>query len=259
MEMADQQAANQKQHQRECDENVPEQSTIEKLASSDGKFTSNPTQIKTITNTCYDCLEHIFDYLDLQSLLKVSGTCKRFQIAAAAEFQDEHGKKTIKLTPSPLMGKHEIVAQSNSINVVGLKFCYPFLRYFGAKLSHLSFVEYMTFYCYKNLEQYINQYCADTLTSFEFHYRHCKQTFSMKNNPKPFKHVGKIVIEICDLHGPFAHINDMFPKLCHLVLGLITVGEDFTAAVSFPHLEHLDISLTTYFDFGLEHAANRHH
>lgn len=48
---------------------------------------------KAITNIYYDCLEQIFDFLDLESLLNVAGTCKRLQIAAAAKFTDQYGEK----------------------------------------------------------------------------------------------------------------------------------------------------------------------
>lgn len=45
---------------------------------SDGnKGPIGPRETKTITNICYDCLERIFDFLDLESLVNVAGTCKR--------------------------------------------------------------------------------------------------------------------------------------------------------------------------------------
>lgn len=56
---------------------------------------------KTIgtTNIYYDCLERIFDYLDLESLLNLAQTCKRLQIAAAAKFSDAYGKICILVNP----------------------------------------------------------------------------------------------------------------------------------------------------------------
>ena len=38
--------------------------------------TTNRPIAKSLTNICYDCLERIFDYLDIESLLNVADTCK---------------------------------------------------------------------------------------------------------------------------------------------------------------------------------------
>lgn len=54
-------------------------------------------EAKTITDICYDCLERIFDFLDLESLLNVAHTCKRLQNAAATKFSGDHGKTPIQL------------------------------------------------------------------------------------------------------------------------------------------------------------------
>lgn len=56
-------------------------------------------EVKSITNIYYDCLEQIFDFLDLESLLNVAGTCKRLQIAAAAKLSDEYGGKPVHFHP----------------------------------------------------------------------------------------------------------------------------------------------------------------
>lgn len=78
----------------------------------------------------------------------------------------------------------------------------------------------------------------------------------MKINPKPFKRVEKVVIEISDLFGEFAHINDIFPSLRHLVLTCITISKDFTGAISIPHLERLDIYLIRHFNFDLKNTTD---
>lgn len=51
------------------------------------------TESKTITNIYYDCLERILEFLDLESLLNLAGTCKRRQIAATVKFGEDFGKK----------------------------------------------------------------------------------------------------------------------------------------------------------------------
>lgn len=41
-----------------------------------GENADNNGDAKSITNICYDCIERIFDFLDLESLLNVANTCK---------------------------------------------------------------------------------------------------------------------------------------------------------------------------------------
>lgn len=48
------------------------------------------SEVKSLTTIYYDCLERIFDFLDLKSLLNVADTCKRLRIAAVAKFGDDH-------------------------------------------------------------------------------------------------------------------------------------------------------------------------
>lgn len=51
----------------------------------------------TITDICYDCLERIFDLLDIENLMNVAGTCKWLRIQAAQKFGHDFGKKKIFL------------------------------------------------------------------------------------------------------------------------------------------------------------------
>lgn len=56
-------------------------------------------EAKTITDICFECLERIFDFLDLESLLNVADTCKRLQMVAATKYGNNYGGKTIFLSP----------------------------------------------------------------------------------------------------------------------------------------------------------------
>lgn len=58
------------------------------------------TEATAITDICYDCLERIFDFLDLKSLLCCAQSCKHLQMAAAAKFGHDFGKKTVFLEAS---------------------------------------------------------------------------------------------------------------------------------------------------------------
>lgn len=79
-----------------------QQNRSQKLEQRHQKQEENETSVKTteektITNICYDCLERIFDFSDLKSLLNVADTCKRLQIAAITKFGDKFGKRKFML------------------------------------------------------------------------------------------------------------------------------------------------------------------
>lgn len=93
------------------------------------------TETKTITNIYYDCLERIFEYLDIESSLNVAGTCKRLQIGAAHYFSEKFSNMEIMLHEAhvPYISKYK-----ESIDCCGLKHSLPFLRIFGHKISKLN-------------------------------------------------------------------------------------------------------------------------
>lgn len=136
--------------------------------SEDTAVEVNRTEVKTITNIYYDCLEHIFDRLDFESLLNLADTCKRLRMAAAAKFADEYGKRHIRLHPK-LSYHASAYINDFVIEVTCLKSCFQLLRCFGSKVSQLSVGSYR--YDPKKiyyLHQYISQYCADTLNYIPF-------------------------------------------------------------------------------------------
>lgn len=114
---------------------MSEQRNIERFGAVDNleEMEASPIEPAAITNIYYDCLERIFDFLDLESLLNVAKTCKRLQIAAAANFDDRFGKKIVELYD---------VEESDEIKVDDWVMILPFLRCFGSKIFNLK-VNYM--------------------------------------------------------------------------------------------------------------------
>lgn len=209
----------------------------------------NATEVdeKTLTNIYYDCLERIFDFLDLETLLNVAGTCKRLQIAAIAYFGEQYGGKLIRLHCFLFQKRTPISIIEDNIVIHGFEFCFPFLRCFGAKFSKM-----LVFYdrdtvdsLNEHLDRYINQYCADTLTSIEFLYR---ENFSAENFPKPFRNVSEVRVRgaqrhrIAKVRKNLNHFVEWFPNLRRLQLYTVLL-DDTDIGISFPHLEHLSLEL----------------
>lgn len=126
-----------------------------------------------------------------------------------------------------------------AIEFFRLKLCFPFSRCFGAKISkfELRHCHGMTDTQKYHLDRYANQYCAETLTWLIIWN---SRASLMESFPQPFKSVRRAVrkVEI------FAELRSQLPNLRELRVRMqqTTVDEN-TAAVYFPHLEHLALRI----------------
>lgn len=139
-----------------------------------------------ITDICNELIDKIFKFLDITSLLKVAGTCTRFQMAAAAIVEQRMGNKFIRFIQDTQ--KPDLITVGRfEIDIVGLRYSLPFLRCFGANIKRMKVInaDQKATRGDNHLERYINQYCADTLSNLCFKNR----VFSVHNFTKPFKKV----------------------------------------------------------------------
>lgn len=208
-------------------------------------------EVKSITNICYDCLERIFDFLDLESLLNVAGTCKRLQIAAAAKYNDEYGPLPVHLHPfirsGVTFGQPEPGVRTNNsaIGVSDVKFCFSFIRCFGAKILDLTLYYNGKMNAKSNLlSQYINQYCALTISRITFSGTFAlgprsRPTFPFVDNfLKPFKSVNVLELMTGKLESQLPCLVYLFKNIDRLELSNVVI--DGTAIeVTFPHLTDL--------------------
>lgn len=194
------------------------------------------TEVKSLANINYDCLERIFDFLDSDSLLNVASTCKRLQIAATVKFGFDHGSKQIHLYLDDNLQK---VPNEKDV-IVDRCACLPFLRCFGSKIKKL--------YIYNDnqensqvvmVEQYILEYCIDSLTDILIY--KCTP-FSNEITGKPFKNVVSISIYDTNmLNHQFANLAKCFPNARELLFCGVNIDEPID--VTFPHLEHMYIDM----------------
>lgn len=135
-----------------------------------------------------------------------------------------------------------LIGATNIIEVTGLKFCLSFLRCFGCKITRtiVIFSSGVEQSKEEYLDQYIKQYCADTLTGISFA---DKSGFSNEAFAKPFKNVESVEIA-CDLTGEtWSNFANWFPNMLHLDVNPCYEWDTATMKVRFPHLEHLFISV----------------
>lgn len=206
--------------------------------ANDGPVTKRRKSVETksITNICYDCLEHIFEFLDLESLLSLADTCKRLQIGAAHYFGDEFGDRLIILDNYDGVAPGFLV-DSRFIVSTRLKFGLALLRCFGKKISYLFL---KTSDRIDQLVQYIVQYCGDALADITFH--QCAPVFPIENCQQPFKNVEKMSVVHSILNGQLASLAHFFPSLKFCNLEGISFNADFVAA-RFPQMKYLTIKV----------------
>lgn len=203
------------------------------------------TELNTMTNICYELLNRIFDLLDLESLMNVAQTCKRLQIAAAAKFADKCCDELIIFWPAH-QHDQKIFKINSTIYCVGIKVCLPLLRCFGPKISNLLVMHTDDFF-----DQYLNQFCADTLIGISFD---SKSKLFVDSFTRKFQNVEKICIENSSLGKHLPDIVNWFPNLRHLKIDDVIFRDNFNL-VCFPHLEHLSITFTACYDL-VEKAVN---
>lgn len=203
-------------------------------------------------NLIFDCLEMIFKLLDLESILNVARTCKRLQIEANSYCNEKFNTKSVTLYHNFNHSPYIYVAGKQQIE--GLKLCLAFLRCFGDGLLDLT-VQWQTWAVYKSfepqgipkckchtaLDQYINRYCAESLTTIKFYN---KSEFSSKNYVKPFIKVDTVRLFHCGLAQQLPRFIDWFPNLRHLDINPECVyALSINMQLHFPHLQHLTIGI----------------
>lgn len=190
------------------------------------------TQTKLITNIYYDCLDRIFEYLDIESLLHLADTCKRLQIAAAHYFGEKFS--SIIISSHRNMAVSELVMRDGLIESTGLRFSLPLLRCFGNKISYLN----VNSAFYNNyLKEYIVKYCGVTLRRIAFN--NCQPVFPSEIYQQPFKSVETIYVYDVVLKEQLTNVAQWFPFLKNL-FAVISFDTDFVG-VCLSHLQILVI------------------
>lgn len=193
-------------------------------------------ETKAITNIYYDCLERIFEYLDLESVLSCADTCKRLKIGAAQFFSDEFGDRLIVLDNFD-GGAPGLLVDGRFIVSTRLKMSLALLRCFGNKISNLLV---KTDSHIDHLIQYIIRYCGDALIHIAFHQG--LPVFPIENCQQPFKNVEKIVVSNGILNERLASIVHCFPFIKYFSMDGISFDPDFVG-VCVPQLKYLTIKI----------------
>lgn len=222
------------------------------IDDSDDHTDSKPSEQTEFTDINTDCLEKIFNYLELDDLLNVADTCTHFKGAADIVASRIFAKKWIIIDKIRISRARLINIRNGYIELIDLKSILGTLRLFGHLIKKLkikgndleNFPEQTIEFIAKSvglLSYYIGHYCTSSLTELTI-----EKAISFKLFKKPFLKVEKVKINI--IHLPRSQIKrnwfvKLFPNVRQLtyksVFGRISSFESIVD--HFPKLEHLNI------------------
>lgn len=151
---------------------------IQRLTSS-AASKSEPAIATKITDLNDDCLVNIFGHLDLESLFNVAIANEWLRPAARIVYKKKFGGIMVLINECdevrPSYPNNRLINSKmnpwNEIYIIGFEQCLLYLRCFGPSITRLI-INYngSKSHRYNHLHQYINDYCADSLTCLKFKY-----------------------------------------------------------------------------------------
>lgn len=184
-------------------------------------------QMTKITDLNFDCLEKIFDHLEFNDFFNVSLSNTTLQTATSSTFKRKFGVVNITLDPTNI---DRSSVREGCFWICGLKSCLWIVRCFGKYFTELHLLNESNIY----LDQYIQQYCAKTLTKIRFSCR----SIDVNTFQKPFHKVDIVEVGKIKSAGFLSRFVNWFPNMHQLEVG------DYASdvAVTIPQLEHLIVS-----------------
>lgn len=173
-----------------------------------------------LTDLNIDCLEHVFQYLNLSDLIAVADANQQLNTAANLIYVRKYSAKPVLFQGIHLSRNRRIKYEMDyfgNIHMGDLRTCLTYLRCFGHLIPNLTF----RFTTSRDNAQhelrvihYINEYCSGSLAEigiksgpigWELHFQ------------KSFFKVGDVHLDRCQL-GTEEAINRIFPRMQRLVL-----------------------------------------
>lgn len=199
----------------------------------------------TLTNINDNCLEHIFKYLDLQSLINIAETNKSLKPSADLAFKRNFGKMTLSRFSYDSIRRNwidkisiSIFFSEKMIQIYDFPTYLKCVRYFGHLFTKLI-IDYDIGPCRAMVDQYFHDYCVDFVTEVEFNWM---LKGEMKICQKPFVNVKTVQFSDFHLDHKMSNFNEMFPNMKRLEFTRMnTIMVPKCIENHFPHLESLTI------------------
>lgn len=165
---------------------------------------ATPTKL---TDVNIDCLQHIFNYLNLRDLLTIADANKSLRLAADEIFSRNYRKKTIFLRIMFARSIDLLEISDQKIEINDLKRSLQLIRCFGHLISKLEYDYSIDTFPKRRSEvdAYINEYCAQSLIQIEF-FTITEQVF--EHLKTSFENVKSVGFNYCTLGKYFSITYD---------------------------------------------------
>lgn len=181
---------------------------------------------------------------------------KLFQTLAISIFKRKFGTTKFSLNCFGCGCRNHREGRVNQILICGFELIFRFLRVFGGEISKLDvhYHDYIPEYgeipeaqlryidCIMwHVDEYINNYCAGTLSSIKFTH---KMKFS-NYFVKPFQMIEKVCIKQSNLNDEVLYFAEWFPNM-HFLEMTADIIDNRLINVTLPRVKHLMILFTSF-------------
>lgn len=212
---------------------------------------TTPKFTTKIEDVYYDCLEHVFNYLNLEDLMNLADAIKAIRRDAATFFANKHKGKCIKVEPN----NNKLIAVSvedQSISIHKLTLASKIIRLFGKSITKIQityncilnggvkcyFIRQSLDILRKRLMLYINKYCSKTLKTLILVgpiYLSIAEAKTAYENLEELSLIGGCI------GFNASQFNEFFPNLRKMELFRCCFDDPHGFVATYQHLEHLRI------------------
>lgn len=206
-----------------------------------------PTLSTKLTDVNNDCLELVFEYLDVHDLINVAESSKCLRTAAIIVFGRNHKAKTLDITFDDFglkrtywpMLYRQIHAKGSSIKAVMPGPVLKLLRIFGCLIQRINMVAGCRSRCaqvHKRIYGYINKYCSNTLKTITLWH---EMEIGAAGKKKPLKGVEEVNLTMSELE--LIDYRKFFPNVRRFCLTYAKFADRKRFVAKYSRLEDFEI------------------
>lgn len=216
-----------------------------RMGSTNGKL--------KITDLDVNCLEVMFNHLNISDLLNVADSNETLKRAAGMVFLRRYSEKKIWLHKPRLSINRKLHVYSENIMIEDLKTCLQILRCFGDLIGKLEITEEEVSSDWEFTEKfginqiihnaimtYVNDFCSKSLKQFALV---MVPKSALNQLKKPFVALETLQLFSCCLSKNLLSLDVLFPNLQNLSLNFNKVDDATIIQEHWPHLKLFEVNI----------------
>lgn len=202
----------------------PETVPSENIVCKKSKIDIVPLHLAAINE---DCLEAIFQRLELKDMIAMADIHIRFIPAVRLAYFRRYGKKELIIH-----SRNDPIVIENDCIKIPKNICIKFIEYFGPKITNLTM---HGIWFAVAIEKMLLKYCADSVVNLKL------ISSAWYNINKPFKNVKHFELKDSVLSGKLSQLNALFPNLTVMVLKTAIMKQPKALVVHFRQLKEFSV------------------